>query len=261
MSKKEKKIPRAVLKWIRGATADVILDPTLKDNRIEVSDEGKHVAMSDVSEKERNHLRFTAPPCVLGTEGLMSGRHYWEVEVRDNLYWVAGIFRGSADRRQPLSHKNAVWAVQLWNGSEFSALSDSVRTTLPLTLYSKRVGFYVNCEEQQLSFYNTETLYVIHNFKVHFTEKYYPLFCTADTEGLFVVVPKENKTYGKIRKRLEKGNRETRLDQDWRVGVYVDCEEGQLSFYNAETLNLIYTANLMTFVHPTLLDASQAQAL
>ncbi|XP_015201487.2 E3 ubiquitin-protein ligase TRIM39-like [Lepisosteus oculatus] len=185
ISKREGSIPRAVWKWIQNASADVVLDPDTAHISLNISKDGKRAVLSDVPQSSAS-TRFTDNMGVLGKVGFISGRHYWEVEVRDNLNWGVGIFRGSAPRNTYLRPEKGAWTVELWHNGKFSFVTEP-RTSLSQDLLPQRVGVYVDCEEGQLSFYKVETQNLIYTANVHFTEKYYPLFYTESKKGISIV--------------------------------------------------------------------------
>nr|XP_015201491.1 PREDICTED: E3 ubiquitin-protein ligase TRIM39-like isoform X2 [Lepisosteus oculatus] len=186
---REGRIPAAVWKWIQNASADVVLDPDTAHVNLNISKDGKCAVLSDVPQSSAS-TRFTYNTGVLGKVGFISGRHYWEVDVRDNLNWGVGIFRGSAPRNTYLSPENGAWAVELWYKTKFSSITDP-RTPLSQDLLPQRVGVYINCEERQLSFFKVETQNLIYTANVDFTETFYPLFYTESEQGISIVPPLE----------------------------------------------------------------------
>ncbi|XP_015201502.1 E3 ubiquitin-protein ligase TRIM39-like [Lepisosteus oculatus] len=185
ISKRERRIPTTVWKWIQNASADVVLDPDTAHVSLNISNDGKCAVLSDVPQSSAS-TRFTVNVGVLGKVGFISGRHYWEVDVRDNLNWGVGIFRGSAPRNTYLRPENGAWAVERWSKTKFSFITEP-RTLLSQDLLPQRVGVYVDCEEGQLSFYKVETQNLIYTANVHFTEKYYPLFYTESKMNISLV--------------------------------------------------------------------------
>ncbi|XP_074872943.1 zinc-binding protein A33-like [Carettochelys insculpta] len=112
----------------------------------------------------RKPQRFTASPGVVGREGCVGGRLYWEVRVGDSPDWVVGVARRSIKRKRRLSFqaREGVWAFER-RGGQYRALTEP---RLALTVCGKleKVGVYLDFEGGQLSFYNSASHSHLHTF-------------------------------------------------------------------------------------------------
>uniref|UniRef100_A0A452I0D1 Zinc finger protein RFP-like n=1 Tax=Gopherus agassizii TaxID=38772 RepID=A0A452I0D1_9SAUR len=100
-----------------------------------------------------NPERFDYWSCMLGCERFTSGRHCWEVEVRDQGGWAVGVARESSVRRKgQISHspEGGIWAVGRWLG-QFQALT-SPETLLPLSRVPSRTRVCLDCDRGQVTF-------------------------------------------------------------------------------------------------------------
>ncbi|XP_041068319.1 E3 ubiquitin-protein ligase TRIM39-like [Carcharodon carcharias] len=116
-------------------------------------------------------------PCVLGSEGFTSGRHYWEVE--GNRRWRLGVAAESVERkdRVSLSPETGFWIIERV-GDEFY-IKSSPESRLPVGQIPGKVGVYLSYESGTVSFYSADTKSHLHSFTGNkFTEKLYPFFCT-----------------------------------------------------------------------------------
>ncbi|XP_059827239.1 nuclear factor 7, brain-like [Hypanus sabinus] len=167
----------------------VTLDVETASQELEVSEDRKRVRLSQYEPVNRQSLfgflndrkKFTAQPCVLGSEGLTSGRHYWEVEVASSQRWGLGVAAESVERKKEikLKPKFGVWAIGR-SAVSFYAFTSPV-SRLPADPIPGRVGVYLSYESGTISFYNTETKSHLHTFTGNkFTEKLYPFFWTLD---------------------------------------------------------------------------------
>ncbi|XP_072891145.1 zinc-binding protein A33-like [Hemitrygon akajei] len=78
----------------------VTLDVETANPYLEVSEDRKSVRWTRTRRKlPDTGKRFTFWPCVLGSEGFTSGRHYWEVEVTGNRGWYLGVAAESGERK------------------------------------------------------------------------------------------------------------------------------------------------------------------
>ncbi|XP_072891148.1 zinc-binding protein A33-like [Hemitrygon akajei] len=169
----------------------VTLDVETASQELEVSEDRKRVRLSQYEPVPRSTWslfgflndwkKFTAQPCVLGSEGFTSGRHYWEVEVASSQRWGLGVAAESVERKKEikLKPKFGVWAIRR-SADRFYALTSPVYR-LPAGLILRRVGVYLSYESGTISFYNAETKSHLHTFTENkFTEKLYPFFWTLD---------------------------------------------------------------------------------
>ncbi|XP_072115361.1 nuclear factor 7, brain-like isoform X1 [Mobula birostris] len=158
----------------------VTLDVETANPRLEVSEDRKSVRRTGT----RRNLpdtgkRFRVRPCVLGSEGFTSGRHYWEVEVTGNRLWCLGIAAESVERKRRVTPipKTGFWII--WRVNDEIWVLTSPGSRLPAGPIPGRVGVYVRYESGTVSFYNAETKSHLHTFTGNkFTEKLYPLFWT-----------------------------------------------------------------------------------
>nr|XP_055054974.1 E3 ubiquitin-protein ligase TRIM39 isoform X1 [Misgurnus anguillicaudatus] len=176
-----KYIPNSVWSWIYSASADITLDPMTNHPWLQMSEDRKKVqeALSE-TEVSFSTQRFDSWPCVLGWEGLSSGRHYWEVEIANNGYWRIGVTTASSKRhgRFSMNPSEGFWAI--WRSTREFFACTKPETPLPLMLVPKKLGVYLDYEEGQVSFYNVETQSHIFTFTTSFGEKMYPLFSPLD---------------------------------------------------------------------------------
>ncbi|XP_055521233.1 E3 ubiquitin-protein ligase TRIM39-like isoform X2 [Leucoraja erinacea] len=156
----------------------VTLDVETAHARLEVSVDRKRVRWTRTKRglpDTRN--RFTDWPCVLGSEGFTSGRHYWEVEVEGSRYWCLGVAAESVERKGPvpLTPETGVWRIRRFD-DEFDAFTSPL-SRLPARPIPGRVGVYFSYESGTISFYDADTKSHLHTFTGNkFTEKLYPFF-------------------------------------------------------------------------------------
>ncbi|XP_067414658.1 zinc finger protein RFP-like isoform X2 [Emydura macquarii macquarii] len=135
--------------------ANVTLDPDTAHPKLVLSEDGKSVSWANTRQRACNNPeRFNTALCVLGCEGFTSGRHCWEVEVGDGLYWAVGVARESVRRKGGISFspEKGIWAVQQWLG-QFQALT-SPRTPLSLSWVPSRIRVCLDCDRGQVTFFD-----------------------------------------------------------------------------------------------------------
>ncbi|XP_059814143.1 zinc-binding protein A33-like, partial [Hypanus sabinus] len=126
--------------------------------------------------------RFTDLPCVLGSEGFTSGRHYWEVEVTGIRVWWLGVAAESVERKRRVSPspETGFWVIGRVNDVlhreyDMSRGLPSPECRLAAGPIPGRVGVYLSYESGTVSFYNAGTKSHLHTFTGNkFTEKLYP---------------------------------------------------------------------------------------
>uniref|UniRef100_A0A8C1Y4E6 Si:dkey-219e21.2 n=1 Tax=Cyprinus carpio TaxID=7962 RepID=A0A8C1Y4E6_CYPCA len=181
-------IPNSVWNWIVSAEVDVTLDPMTNQAWLQLSEDHKKVQEGQTEANlPFSPQRFDSLPCVLGWEGYMSGRHYWEVEFANNGYWKVGVTTASSKRhgRFPMNPSTGYWV--LWRSTRQFFACTNPETTLPLLLVPRRMGIYIDYEEGQISFYNAENKSHIYTFTGHFREKLYPFFALLDGRGVITI--------------------------------------------------------------------------
>ncbi|XP_072892933.1 zinc-binding protein A33-like [Hemitrygon akajei] len=186
-----------LLKTVLRETLDAInrvsvtLDVETASPCVEVSEDRKSLIRTGTwrnlpdTGKRFTHCRW---PCVLGSEGFTSGRHYWEVEVTGIRFWSLGVAAESVERKGwvSLSPETGFWVI----GRDYDVLhrdDDVIRgltspeSRLPAGPIPGRVGVYLSYESGTVSFYNAETKSHLHTFTGNkFTGKLYPFLMTWD---------------------------------------------------------------------------------
>ncbi|KAK1797781.1 hypothetical protein P4O66_008139 [Electrophorus voltai] len=84
--------------------ADVTLDPNTASPTLMLSQDGRRLRMKAHKESDpynvpnRKYLHYDSRPCAHAREGYLTGRHYWEVDVKEKCDWRIGIVKESAPR-------------------------------------------------------------------------------------------------------------------------------------------------------------------
>ncbi|XP_060706759.1 nuclear factor 7, brain-like [Hemiscyllium ocellatum] len=162
----------------------VTLDVETASPRLKVSEDLKSLRCTGVPRSlPGTGKRFTDwdCPCVLGSEGFTSGRHYWEVKVVGNRDWSLGIASESVERKRRvrLIPENGFWIMGQVEDQFY--INSSPRSPLPVGLIPRKVGVYLSYESGTVSFYNADTKSHLHTFPGNtFTGKLYPFFETRD---------------------------------------------------------------------------------
>ncbi|XP_030055655.1 E3 ubiquitin-protein ligase TRIM39-like isoform X4 [Microcaecilia unicolor] len=182
--------PQQLKKWITKFedwwmefgryTVNVTLDPETADSILVLSEDGKSVRWRNTGQiVPDTPQRFDYDPCVLGSEGFTSGRHYWEVEVGGVSYWILGVCKDSVRRKGKikLSPGEGFWTVGLWYEQRCWALT-SPQTQLPLSEFPRAVGILLDYEAGKVSFYDADNKSHLFTFTDSFTGKLRPLFRT-----------------------------------------------------------------------------------
>ncbi|XP_065271848.1 E3 ubiquitin-protein ligase TRIM39-like isoform X3 [Emys orbicularis] len=134
---------------------DVTLDPDTANPYLVLSEDRKRVRLRDTCQDLPDKPeRFDKYAIVLGTEGFVGGRRYWEVEVGDKTGWILGVCRESVERKGErfLSPDNGYWAMCLRD--EGYDARTSPPTPLPVSVRPSRVGIFLDYEVGEVSFYN-----------------------------------------------------------------------------------------------------------
>uniref|UniRef100_A0A674K6T1 Uncharacterized protein n=1 Tax=Terrapene triunguis TaxID=2587831 RepID=A0A674K6T1_9SAUR len=148
---------------------NVTLDQKTAHPELRVSEDLKSVKCADITGEQPEDLdTVDSYRCVLGSERFNSGRHYWEVELKNKTMWHLGVCAESENRERykSIAPEDGYWAIRLWNG-EYKALS-TPRTTITLEMKPTRVGIFLDYKAGELSFYNLSDDSHIYTFKYSF---------------------------------------------------------------------------------------------
>ncbi|XP_050957323.1 E3 ubiquitin-protein ligase TRIM39-like isoform X2 [Labeo rohita] len=176
----DEKLCQSVLSKMQQYAVDVTLDPDTAHPYLILSNDGKKVRHGDIKHELPDYPeRFNYSVCVLGKKGFLSGRFYFEVQLKRKTKWDLGVARESINRKGQItvSPPYGFWSLALRNGNEYCACDDPA-VSLSLSVKPQKVGVFVDYEEGLVSFYDVESRSHIHSFTGQsFTNRLYPYFC------------------------------------------------------------------------------------
>uniref|UniRef100_A0A8C1YIJ9 Uncharacterized protein n=1 Tax=Cyprinus carpio TaxID=7962 RepID=A0A8C1YIJ9_CYPCA len=182
----DQKLSQTVLRRMQQYAVDVTLDPDTAHPNLILSNDGKQVRHGDIMHGVPDYPeRFDKCASVLGKEGFLSGRFYFEVQLKGKSKWDLGVARESINRKGKIrvSPQNGYWTVGLWNENEYWACADSY-VLLSLRVKPQKVGVFVDYEEGLVSFYDVESRSHIYSFTGQsFTNRIYPYFCPFSNDS------------------------------------------------------------------------------
>lgn len=121
----------------------------------------------DTTDCQANPRRFHYYYCVLGHQGFTTGRHYWEVEVGRKTAWRLGVARDDISRGEMAASgtSSGLWTMALKDGSVV-AYTDPKPTKVNVSVSLVRIGVFLDCEKEEVSFYNAVTMAPIYTFTI-----------------------------------------------------------------------------------------------
>uniref|UniRef100_A0A8C8UFB5 Butyrophilin subfamily 1 member A1-like n=1 Tax=Peromyscus maniculatus bairdii TaxID=230844 RepID=A0A8C8UFB5_PERMB len=130
---------------------------------------------------------------VLGTEGISSGRCYWEVKIKngDSSRWILGVCREDVEREGLYfeSPEKGFWTVGR-TSSGYWAYIDNGRASLSLRQVPESVGVFVDYSEGDISFYNMSDMSHIFSFhEASFSGTLFPYFRLRSGDVSMILTP------------------------------------------------------------------------
>ncbi|XP_068920227.1 butyrophilin-like protein 9 isoform X2 [Petaurus breviceps papuanus] len=175
----------------RRHAVNITLDSDTAHPSLEISEDGKSVIYcNNKQDLPDDPKRFKDQLCVLGQEGFISGKHYWEVEVGEKSRWFLGVCYDSVERKKEvkLCPGTGYWVIGLWNSCEYF-IFNPYRVSLTLRVPPRRVGVFLNYEAGKVSFFNVTDNSHIFTFTDKFFGTLRPYFRPRSHDGGEQVIP------------------------------------------------------------------------
>ncbi|XP_036000091.1 nuclear factor 7, brain [Fundulus heteroclitus] len=156
----------------------VILDPNTANGFLYLSDDLTSVRNGDTKQQlPDNPERNTNYANVFGSEGFISGKHSWEVEVGDHPRWNIGCVKESVDRKGEsyVSPKYGIWCLFHRDGK----YTNGAGKTLTVKKNLQKIRVQLDYDRGEVSFYDPEDMSHIYTHRDTFTEKLFPYFCVG----------------------------------------------------------------------------------
>ncbi|XP_022612375.1 zinc-binding protein A33-like [Seriola dumerili] len=145
----------------------------------------------DTQDIEANPRRFHYYYCVLSHQRFTSGRHYWEVEVGHKTAWRLGVAQEDVPRGEMAATgtSSGLWTLALKGGTVL-ACTDPKPTKVKVSVHLVRIGVFLDCDKEEVSFYNAVTMAPIYTFTMGTVlAPLFPFYNPCDTDDGKNTVP------------------------------------------------------------------------
>ncbi|XP_027862502.1 neoverrucotoxin subunit alpha-like [Xiphophorus couchianus] len=166
---------------LRKYSCQLTIDTNTMSRKLKLSEDNRKLTCVEEDQLYPDHPdRFEYLHNVLCETGL-TGRCYWEVEWRGGVDIAVSykrIERKVDSRTCWFGGNDHSWCLITCGDDECYVRHNDIRTRLPSSCFSHRVGVYVDCPAGILSFYkvSSDSLTHIYTYKTTFTEPLYAGF-------------------------------------------------------------------------------------
>ncbi|XP_072214350.1 butyrophilin subfamily 2 member A2-like [Excalfactoria chinensis] len=173
----------------RSNAVNITLDQKCKHPNLCISDDKRRVKSSDKTETALKAV-------VVATEGFLSKKHYWEVEVGNQSQWKLGVVNEKIrdmimnDKENSLPVNN-VFSLQYYQGKYTLTDGEDVSDCEQCSV----VGVLLDMENYELSFYHVEEMRPLGTVYFDSTGKIYPFFSPDSSGNWLGVRPVKPQTY------------------------------------------------------------------
>lgn len=163
----------------------VVLDPNTAYKKLTLSEDLTSVRCGQKQTVPDNPERFDCFHIVLGSEGVDSETHSWDVEVGESTDWFVGVASESVQRKG--THPSSLWRIGCLDGKYIArSLTDPSTPLSPLGKL-QRIRVYLDWTRGKLLFFDLDTNTHLHTFSHTFTEKLFPYFNTVNAAPMRIV--------------------------------------------------------------------------
>uniref|UniRef100_A0A667ZM19 Uncharacterized protein n=1 Tax=Myripristis murdjan TaxID=586833 RepID=A0A667ZM19_9TELE len=130
----------------------VVLDPNTADTEFTLSRDLTGVRYGEQQPLPENPERFDSYYLVLGSEGLSSGTHRWDVEVGDNTYWLLGVLAESIPRKGQM--RSGLWGLLFHHGEYWARFSPNPDAALRVKTRFQRIRVHLDWDRGRNQFFS-----------------------------------------------------------------------------------------------------------